>query len=27
VLNGPSFIYFPVGPLEYEKRFLKEGKD
>jgi hypothetical protein len=27
VVNGPEFIYFPIGPLEYEKRFLKDGKE
>jgi hypothetical protein len=24
VANGPSFIYFPIGPLDYEKRFVKK---
>jgi hypothetical protein len=24
VANGPNFIYFPVGPLDYEKRFVKK---
>lgn len=27
VTNGPIFIYFPIGPLEYEKRLLKDGKE
>jgi hypothetical protein len=26
VINGPSFIYFTVGPLQYEKRVLKDKK-
>jgi hypothetical protein len=26
VVNGPSFIYFTVGPLQYEKRVLKDKK-
>ena len=26
VVNGPSFIYFTVGPLQYEKRMLKDKK-
>ncbi len=27
VVNGPSFVYFPVGPLDYQKKFVKDGKD
>jgi hypothetical protein len=27
VVNGPSFVYFIIGPLEYEKRVLKDGKE
>jgi hypothetical protein len=27
VANGPNFIYFPIGPLDYEKRFAKDGKE
>lgn len=27
VANGPVFIYFPIGPLEYEKRFSKNGEE
>jgi hypothetical protein len=26
VVDGPSFIYFTVGPLQYEKRVLKDKK-
>jgi hypothetical protein len=26
VVNGPSFIYFPIGPLKYEKQVLKDKK-
>jgi hypothetical protein len=26
VVNGPSFMYFTVGPLQYEKRVLKDKK-
>lgn len=27
VINGPSFIYFPIGPFDYEERLLKDGKE
>ena len=27
IANGPSFIDFPIGPLEYEKRFTKNGEE
>jgi hypothetical protein len=26
VIDGPSFIHFTIGPLQYEKRVLKEKK-
>ena len=26
VANGPNFIYFPIGSLEYEKRLIRDGK-